>query len=320
MWATAPPRRATPYTTAWGQRAAEAAAAAVQAEARAARRSNEPAQLDYRGAMYQSQAEAARQAALLGLARRVAAQRAQREAFQRLLAYAREATAAALARSRAAHGEEVLEAAGQGVDEGAMADLVHYLETGTRYNLPPGWQVLEPPPGPNQVRASLPALPACLPACLLACVQACGRSARRLAGRRGCPSARAVASPQPIHGSPPPQPRCRCARPPPPPLQPGLEERVNRRTGIRHVQPHYSREQARPACLPPSEGVLCAGCRRGPSAPCVARAALPTRGSASPCGAAAGVRGCRAQQRAHARRVRPAAGCPLDGRAAEPEP
>lgn len=64
----------------------------------------------------QVRAERQREQAVASLAQRVAAQRAQRQAFHRLLAHAREATAAALARSPARHAAgqvEEVEPAGQ---------------------------------------------------------------------------------------------------------------------------------------------------------------------------------------------------------------
>lgn len=87
------------------------------------------------------------------LAQRVAAQRQEREAFQRLLAYTREATAAALARSPIASAEleQEVEPAGQAVNERNMGDLVHFIQTGSP-DRPRAPRVRMPAVG-NQVRA-----------------------------------------------------------------------------------------------------------------------------------------------------------------------
>jgi hypothetical protein len=91
--------------------------------------------------MYQHEEAEAQERALKGLAKRIASVRARREAFNQLLYHSRAAIAAALARSPGASSSasggkgrvEEVEAAGQAVNEANMADLVHFIATGSRH-------------------------------------------------------------------------------------------------------------------------------------------------------------------------------------------
>ncbi|PRW33797.1 RAP domain [Chlorella sorokiniana] len=145
LWAIAPSRPAARWTPpvrdggswGWGGQEGE------DGDASAADREEE------RWLTTQEQRARAQERALQSLAQRVAAQRARREAFSRLLSYAREAVTTALARTPAARkseADEKADATGKAVREEHMADLVHFIRTG-QTNWPRGTRVVKQPIG-----------------------------------------------------------------------------------------------------------------------------------------------------------------------------
>ncbi len=109
LWAIAPSRPAARWTPpvrdggSWGWEGQEAEAAGASVADRE----------EERWLTTQEQRARAQERAVQGLAQRVAAQRARREAYNRLLAYAREAVTTALARTPAAWKSEGAEAPGK---------------------------------------------------------------------------------------------------------------------------------------------------------------------------------------------------------------
>lgn len=105
MWAISTSRPPAGYSARWapsgGAWAWQQPAAEAEAAPAAEREAGGWASPREQAAAAREQAAQAREQAVLGLAQRVAVQRARREAFSRLLVHAREATAAALARSPA---------------------------------------------------------------------------------------------------------------------------------------------------------------------------------------------------------------------------
>lgn len=127
LWAIAPSRPAARWTPpvrdggSWGSEGQQGEAAA---DSSAVVREEE------RWLTTQEQRARAQERAVQNLAERVAAQRARREAYNRLLAYAREAVTTALARTPAARKDEKAERPVRTVPEENMADLVHFIHTG----------------------------------------------------------------------------------------------------------------------------------------------------------------------------------------------